>query len=72
MKTRRSPRNQEILWRALGPERAEIQRKSLDEQIANEERVLADPFMSKSSKAVARHRVENLKRRKALNKGDSK
>lgn len=69
MRTRRSPRNQEILWRALGSEGEQTPKAStstIDSQIAQEERILADPFMNKSCKAMARRRLANLKIRKAL------
>lgn len=69
MRTRRSPRNQEILWRALGLEGEQAPKapvSTLDSQITQEERILADPFMSKSSKAAARRQIANLKIRKVL------
>lgn len=64
MRTRRSPRNQEILWRSLGKEGEQVLKTSaptIDSQIALEERILADPFMNKSSKAAAQRRIASLK-----------
>lgn len=55
MKTRRSPRNQEILWRALGgqPKPAKVDKVTLAERkVALAERALADSFLGRRQRRM--------------------
>lgn len=67
MRTRTSPRNQEILWKALGGE-AKPKPPALDDeaQMAELVRQMNLPFMNKSSRAVYRRQIEKLRIKIAL------
>lgn len=56
MRTRRSPRNQERLWRALGDAEPEPKRVVSEVEIARQ--LLALPYTSKRNKAHARRVLE--------------
>ena len=65
MRTRRSWRNQERLWKELGGKQDKPRKLTPEEEIAFLERILADPIHSKQAKASSRRRLEGLKRRLA-------
>lgn len=70
MRTRRSPRNQEILWRELGksPEVRDNPAKpgepeTLEMAISRLERLLQDPFVSRRDKAAYARELEKCQLR---------
>lgn len=58
MRTRRSPRNQKILWRALG---GEPQKQPKVDEAQMLERFLPDPFISARAKRKAARDLERVK-----------
>ena len=63
MRTRRSPRNQEILWRALG---GEAPKPVKVDEVAMLTRFLADPFISPRARRKAERDIDVAKKRAAL------
>ena len=60
MRTRRSPRNQEILWRALGgPKPAPV----VVDEVAAAERALAQPFLSPRTRRMIERDLIRAKQR---------
>lgn len=60
MRTRRSPRNQEILWRALGGEPPKKHDSTTVESLT---RQLATPGLSKRSRGMIERDLERAKRK---------
>jgi len=65
MKTRRSPRNQEILWRALGGQRPTAQ--EID-PIASIERSMSQPFLSPKTRRMLERDLASAKHRAAIDR----
>lgn len=63
MRTRRSPRNQEILWKALGGPKTEPVKV---DPIAAAERALADPFLSPRTRRMFERDILRAKQRAAV------
>lgn len=65
MRTRRSPRNQERLWRELGGATAAraITQVTLEERLARLEAAAADPFTSPRDKRHYRREADRIRAR---------
>jgi hypothetical protein len=68
VRTRRSPRNQEVLWRELGGRRATVACPSIDQRIATLRDFIASPFTSKRARANAEREIASIQLRAAVAK----
>lgn len=65
MRTRRSPRNQEILWRELGKQGMPAPVARPEPEILTDEEIDAIPFLSKSSRSLMKRQMRHRRFRKA-------